>query len=66
MENPGLPFKVGDIILCDISGQLWGMDPTVNWLQQEFAMEASHLSYKTRMEKESMSRTNTRESWLQP
>jgi hypothetical protein len=32
MENPGPPFKVGDIILCDIPRQMWGMDPKVNWL----------------------------------
>jgi hypothetical protein len=66
MENPGLPFKVGDIILCDIPGQLWGMDPKVNWLQQGFVMEAHHLSYKIRMEKGATVWTNTRESWLWP
>ena len=28
-NNLGPPFMVGDIILCDIPGQLWGMDPKV-------------------------------------
>jgi hypothetical protein len=66
MENPGQPFKVGDIILCDIPGQLWGMDPMVNWLQQGFVMEANHLRYMIRLEKRATVWTNTWESWLQP
>jgi hypothetical protein len=32
-KNPGPPFKVGDVILCDIPGKFWGMDPKVSWLQ---------------------------------
>jgi hypothetical protein len=66
MENPGPPFKVGDIILCEIPGQLWGMDPKVNWLQRGLVMEANHPSYKFRMEKGAMVWANTRESWLWP
>jgi hypothetical protein len=27
VESPGHPFKVGDVILCNIPGQFWGMDP---------------------------------------
>jgi hypothetical protein len=45
-DNPGPPFKVGDVILCDIPGQLWGMDPNVACLQQGFVMETAHPSYK--------------------
>jgi hypothetical protein len=66
MKNPGPPFKVGDIILCDIPGKLWGMDPKVNWLQQGFVMEANHLRYMIRLEKGATVWTNTWESWLQP
>ena len=60
MMNPGPPFKVGDVILCNIPGHLWGMDPMVNWLQREFVMEADHPCYKIRMEKEATVWTNTR------
>jgi hypothetical protein len=66
MKNPGPPFKVGDIILCDIPGQLWGMDLKVNWLQRGFVMEANHPSYKIRLDKGATVWTNTQESWLQP
>ncbi len=49
-NNPGPPFMVGDVILCDIPGQLWGMDPKVNWLQRGFVMQAKDPSYKIRLE----------------
>ena len=65
-SNPGPPFKVGDVILCDIPGQLWGMDPKVNWLQRGFVMQAEHPNYKIRLEKGATVWTNTSESWLQP
>ena len=64
--NPGPPFKVGDVLLCDIPGHLWGMDPMVNWLQRGLVMEADHPSYKIRMEKGATVWTNMRESWLKP
>ena len=65
-SNPGPPFKVGDVILCDIPGQLWGMDPMVNWLQRGFIMQAEHPNYKIRLERGATVWTNTSESWLQP
>jgi hypothetical protein len=60
MLNPGPPFKVGDVLLCDIPGQLWGMDPLWSWLQQGFVMEVDHPSHKIQMEKGAMVWTNTR------
>ena len=66
MMNTGPPFKVRDVILCNIPGHLWGMDPLVNWLQQGFIMEADHPCYKIRMEKGATVWTTTGESWLRP
>jgi hypothetical protein len=45
-KNPGPPFKVGDLILCNIPGNFGGMDPKVSWLQRGFVMEADHPRYK--------------------
>jgi hypothetical protein len=50
VNNPGPPFKLGDVILCNIPGQLWGMEPKVACLQQGFVMEAAHPSYKIQLE----------------
>ncbi len=63
-KNPGPPFKVGDVILCNILGNFGGMDPKVSWLQQGFLMEADHPCYKIQMEKGATVWTNMRESWL--
>ncbi len=63
-KNTGPPFKVGDMILCNIPGNFGGMDPKVSWLQQGFVMEADHPYYKIQMEKGAMVWTNTRDSWL--
>ena len=64
-KNPGPPFKVGDVILCDVPGQLWGMDPKVNWLQRGFIMQADDPNYKIRLEQGATVWTNRNESWLQ-
>jgi hypothetical protein len=64
--NPGPPFKVGNVILCDIPGQLWGMDPKINWLQRGFIMQADDPNYKIRLEQGAMVWTSRSESWLQP
>ncbi len=64
VESPGPPFKVGDVILCNIPGQLWGMDPKVVTLQEGFAMEAAHPNYKVGLEQGATVWTNTREFWL--
>ena len=64
VKNPGPPFKVGDVILCDIPGQLWGMDPKVAILQRGFVMEAADPRYKIRLEQGATVWTNTREFWL--
>ncbi len=63
-KNPGPPFKVEDVILCNIPGNFWGMDPKVSWLQRGFVMEADHPRYKIQMEKGAMVWTKMRESWL--
>jgi hypothetical protein len=63
--NPGPPFKVGDVILCDIPGQLWGMDPKINWLQRGFIMQADDPNYKIRLEQGATVWTSRSESWLQ-
>ena len=65
-QNPGPPFKVVDIILCDIPGQLWGMDPTINCLQRGFVMQAEEPNYKIRLEQGATVRTNRNESWFCP
>jgi hypothetical protein len=31
-KNPGPPFKVGNVILCDIPENFEGMDPKASWL----------------------------------
>jgi len=64
--NPGPPFKVGDVILCDIPGQLWGVDPKINWLQRGFIMQADDSNYKIRLEQGATVWTNRSESWLRP
>jgi hypothetical protein len=48
-KNPGPPFKVGDVIFCDIPGQLWGMDPKISCLQRGFMMQADDPNYKIRL-----------------
>ena len=63
-QNPGPPFKVGDVILGDIPGHLWGMDPKVSWLQRCFVLQADHPNYKLRMEKGATLWTSTAESYL--
>ena len=63
-QNPGPPFKVGDVILGDVPGHLWGMDPKVSWLQRCFILQANHPNYKIRMEKGATLWTNTTESYL--
>ena len=65
-KNPGPPFKVGDVILCDIPGQLWGMDPKISWLQRGFIMQADDPYYKIRLEQGATVWTNRSESWLRP
>jgi hypothetical protein len=64
VKNPGPPFKVGDVILCDVPGQFWGMDPKVAILQRGFVMEAADPWYKIRLEQGATVWTNTREFWL--
>ena len=49
-RNPGPPFAVGQVILCDVPGHLSGLDPTVSVLQQGFIMEAEDPRYKIRLE----------------
>ena len=63
--NPGPPFKVGNDILCDIPGQLWGVDPKINWLQRGFIMQADDSNYKIRLEQGATVWTNRSEFWLQ-
>jgi len=63
-QNPGPPFKVGNVILGDVPGHLWGMDPKVSWLQRCFVLQADHPNYKIRMEKGATLWTNTTESYL--
>jgi hypothetical protein len=65
-KNPGPPFKVGDVIFCDIPGQLWGMDPKISCLQRGFMMQADDPNYKIRLEQGAMVWTNRSESWLRP
>ena len=63
--NPGPPFKVGDIVLCDIPGKLWGVDPKINCLQRGFIMQADDPNYKIRLEQGATVWTNRSEFWLQ-
>jgi hypothetical protein len=63
-ENPGPPFAVGHVILCNIPGRLSGLDPSVSFLQRGFVMEAEDPSYKIRLENGATFWTDTRESWL--
>jgi len=63
-QNPGPPFKVGDVILGDVPGHLWGMDPKVSWLQRCFVLQSDHPNYKIRMEKGATPWTNTAETYL--
>ena len=65
-KNPGPPFKEGDVILCDIPGQLWGMDPKISCLQRGFIMQADDPNYKIRLEQGATVWTNRSESWLRP
>ena len=63
-RNPGPPFAVGQVILCDVSGHLSGLDPTVSVLQREFIMEAEDPRYKIRLENGATYWTDSQESWL--
>ena len=49
-RNPGPPFAVGQVILCDVPGHLSGLDPTTSVLQRGFIMEAEDPRYKIRLE----------------
>jgi hypothetical protein len=62
--NPGPPFKVGDVIRCEVPGQLWGADPNLRRRQRGFIMEADHPNYKIRLEKGATVWTNMFESSL--
>jgi hypothetical protein len=63
-KNPGLPFVVGHVILCDVPGHLSGLDPSVRVLQRGFVMEAEDPRYKIRLENCATFWTDTRQSWL--
>ena len=63
-RNPGPPFAVGQVILCDIPGDLSGLDPTVSVLQRGFIMEAEDPHYKIWLENGATCLTDLQESWL--
>jgi hypothetical protein len=66
-SNPGPPFAVGNVMLCDnISGLLYGRDPGQSVLQWGFVLEAEDARYKIRLENGATVWTNTKESWLKP
>jgi hypothetical protein len=62
--NPGPPFAVGDVIMCDVPGHALGMDPM--GLQRGFDLEADHPIYQIRLETGVRVHTNVGESWLRP
>ncbi len=63
-KNPGPPFAVGHVILCDVPGHLSGLDPRISVLQRGFVMEAEDPRYRIRLENGATFWTDTRESRL--
>ncbi len=45
-SNAGPPFVVGHVIMCDVPGCLYGLDPGQNLLQRGFVLEAEDPRYK--------------------
>jgi hypothetical protein len=64
-SNPGPPFAVGDVIMCDAPGHLLGTD-TITRLQRAFVLKAEHPRYRLRLESGATIWTHTGESWLKP
>ena len=45
-SNPGPPFAVGDVIMCDAPGHLLGTIDTRTRLQRAFVLKADHPRYR--------------------
>jgi hypothetical protein len=48
--NAGPLFAVGYVIMCDVPGRLYGLDPGWSLLQQGFFLEAKDPRYKIQLE----------------
>ncbi len=57
--NPGPPYAVGDVIMCDVPGASRG-------LQRAFVLWADHPNYRLRLEEGWTVTTHIGESWLWP
>ena len=57
LYNPGPPFAIGDVIMCDVARQ--GM-------QRAFVLKANHPRYTLRLEDGTTVGTSTYEAWLAP
>jgi hypothetical protein len=65
-SNPRPPFAVGNVILCDVPGCLYGGSPVRSVLQRGFVIEAEDPRYKIRLENGATVWTDMVESWLKP
>jgi hypothetical protein len=65
-SNPGPPIAVGNVIVCDVPGRLYGGDPVRSMLQRGFVMEGKDPRCKIRLENGATVWTKTKESWLKP
>ncbi len=62
--NPGPPFAVGDIIMCNIQGRKFSPDPLR--LQRGFILKADHPRYWIKLEDGGTVWTHVGKSWLTP
>ncbi len=58
-QNPGPPFAVGDVIMCNVLGSIKG-------LQRGFIFMVNHPKYCIQLEEGRTVGTSTGESWLSP
>ena len=65
-SNPGPPFAVGGVIMCDEPGHQLGTADTVTRLQRAFVLKADHPRYRLQLENGATIWTHTGESWLKP
>ena len=64
--EPGPPFAVGQVIMCDVPTHLHGGIPFHSTLERGFIVEADHPRYRIRLERGATVWTSTMESWLTP
>ncbi len=57
-KNPGPPFAVGEVIMCDIRGMAG--------LQRAFVLSVDHPKYRLRLEEGRIVGTHIGEAWMSP